>query len=103
PDVLLILEAPGETILARKQELGPKEIERQRRAYRDLAYRSKSAFIIEASGTPEAVAERAVRALSDYLIERFRWNHSRWVQDRSGESFAQLQEATQWLASGAQE
>ena len=103
PDVLLILDAPGETVLARKQELGHAEMDRQVRAYSDLAYRSQSAFIIDASGAPEVVAERAVRALSDYLLARFHRDHGRWVQDYSKESSAQLQEATQWLASGTQE
>jgi thymidylate kinase len=92
PDVLLILDAPADAVQEHKVGLERDDIARQRRAHRDLAYRSKSACIIDATGTPDAVAERAVRTLSDYLTARLSRNYRRWAPDPSDECFSQLQE-----------
>ena len=45
PDVLLVLAASADTVRLRKRELGRDEIERLGGAYRDLAYRSRSACV----------------------------------------------------------
>src|SRR2546425_3177410 len=101
PDILLILDCPEEEILTRKQELGREEMERQRRAYRDLAHGSKCACIIDASGSLRDVAEKAVNVLSDHLTSRFERAHGYWLQRPAQTGSTQLHEAMLWLAGGA--
>jgi thymidylate kinase len=100
PELLLILDAPPDAVLARKKELARSEIARLRRDYRDLAYRSNSARVIDASGSPDVVAERALLALSDYLSSRFKRDYGRCVQDRSEAHSVQLDEVMKWLGNG---
>ncbi|MFQ5958176.1 MAG: dTMP kinase [Alphaproteobacteria bacterium] len=70
PDLTLILDAPAETLQARKREVLAEESARQRAAYRDLAARLENAVVIDAGRPPERVAADAAHAVVDHLAER---------------------------------
>lgn len=62
PDVVLVLDAPGEVLYARKREHSPEQLERMRRAYLDLQARHPEVVVIDATRDGEAV-RRTVTAL----------------------------------------
>ncbi|MEE8275328.1 MAG: thymidylate kinase-like protein, partial [Alphaproteobacteria bacterium] len=70
PDLTLVLDAPAETLQARKREVPAEETARQREAYRDLAARLDNAVVIDADRPPERVAADAARAVVDHLAAR---------------------------------
>lgn len=74
PDLVLILDAPGARIHARKQELGVEEIERQRARYRELARRlgPEKARVIDASQPIEQVTADCFREILEYMESRTR-------------------------------
>lgn len=75
PDLMLVLDAEVDTILARKQEVTREECLRQVAAYRALAEGHVFVRLIDANQTPEAVAAAANRAIADFMAERMRRRH----------------------------
>ncbi len=64
PDLVLILDANEKTILRRKQELGGKEIARQRAVYRGLARRIPQADLLICEDGLDQVVERALTIIT---------------------------------------
>ncbi len=62
PSAVVLLEAPVDVLMARKQEVGLEEMARQHEAYRRLISKEQRGLIVDASGTAEEVLE-AVREL----------------------------------------
>jgi thymidylate kinase len=71
PDMLIILDAPGEVLFARKGEEDPLSLESDRRHFRALADRVRNAFIVDVSCTTDDVFHQV-----DSLIWR-RLTHSK--------------------------
>jgi thymidylate kinase len=70
PDLLVILDAPGELLFARKGEEDPVSLERDRRYFRALAGRVKNSVIVDV-GPPEAdVFEQVDRVIWNRLTQR---------------------------------
>lgn len=65
PDLVLVLDAPGAVLYARKREHSPEVLEQQRQGYRALADRLPRARLIDASGDPT----QSVRLVSVALWE----------------------------------
>lgn len=72
PDMVLVLDAPEETVASRKQELEPDEVQRQREAYRRLADGDRRFVIIDAAAPARSVCAQAGGAVIGLLAERFR-------------------------------
>ncbi|MCX7722080.1 MAG: thymidylate kinase [Verrucomicrobiae bacterium] len=70
PDLVLVLDAPVETLRARKQEVSPGETERQRNAYLELAHQTPNAVVLDANQPAEQVATEAVRVVLGALAAR---------------------------------
>jgi thymidylate kinase len=64
PDLIVLLHAPADVLLARKQEMTPAEMERQLKAYVDLVSKQSGGCIVDVSGSP-AEAVRQLRAVID--------------------------------------
>jgi len=71
PDLFLVLDASENAIFKRKQEVEKDELNRQRRAYVDMAVRLSNAYILDSSRTPEKLAGDASEIVTDYLHERY--------------------------------
>ncbi len=79
PDLVLILDAPEEVILSRKQEVGRQEVQRQRQNYLGQASEFSYTRVIDAAhALPQVVAE-AAGAVNEYLTQRFQRRHARWL------------------------
>lgn len=63
PDMLLVLDVPGEVMFARKGEHSPPVLEGWRNFYLDLADRLPSAEVLDASVPQDVVRRRATRLL----------------------------------------
>ncbi|NUS38011.1 MAG: hypothetical protein HOQ02_03185 [Lysobacter sp.] len=70
PDLLLVLDAPQATVLARKVELAPAEVERQRTAYRALASALPCGRVLDAAQPAETVLDEAVHCIAGLLAAR---------------------------------
>jgi len=71
PDLVILLDAPAETVHDRKAELTVDEIARQRRSYRRLVNGlSGIGRIVDATGAPEETAARVVDVVVDWMAER---------------------------------
>ena len=71
PDLVILLDAPAETVHDRKAELTVEEIARQRRAYRLLVQGlSGIGRIVDATGAPEETAARALEVVIRWMAER---------------------------------
>jgi glycosyltransferase involved in cell wall biosynthesis/thymidylate kinase len=70
PDLLVILDAPGELLFARKGEEDPVSLERDRRYFRALAERVKNSVIVDVSPPEADVFEQVDRAIWDRLTQR---------------------------------
>jgi thymidylate kinase len=71
PDIFLVLDAPTESLQARKQEVASLECERQRGEYRELAARlGERAVVIDASRTLPAALDDALTAVLTRLHAR---------------------------------
>jgi thymidylate kinase len=70
PDLWILLDAPASVIEARKSEVPPEEIERQRTAYRELVSRLRHGYIVDASRSPDEVAHAVERIIVDFLAAR---------------------------------
>lgn len=67
PPLVFMLLTDTETIYNRKQELTKEEIERQLAEYRKLSKKSSRFVILDASQTPEQIAEQAM----EIILQRF--------------------------------
>lgn len=65
PQITFVLDADADTIYARKQELTKEEIERQLVEFRKLKKYGKNVFILDATKTPEKIAEDAMKIILD--------------------------------------
>ena len=63
PDLVLVLDVPGEVMFARKGEHSPQKLEEWRKAYLELAEEIPSAHVLDASQTESAVRVKASRLL----------------------------------------
>lgn len=71
PEIVFCLMTDAKTVYARKQELKPDEIERQLFVYRNIAQQDKRRFsILDASKTPDEIADDALRVLFDRYMEK---------------------------------
>jgi thymidylate kinase len=70
PDLLVILDAPGELLFARKGEEDPVSLERDRRYFRALADRVKNSVIVDASPPEADVFEQVDRVIWNRLTQR---------------------------------
>lgn len=66
PDLVFVLVAPRDTIVQRKGELDAEEIDRQTKAYVELAATDATVCLLDASRSPLEIAEQARRMLSSY-------------------------------------
>lgn len=69
--VFLILDAPPEVILERKQEVEPAEVRRQLAAYRKLADHLLNAFLIRTDRDLRSTTSEVAHSITDYLGRRF--------------------------------
>ena len=69
-DVVLVLEAPAETIVARKSELGPAELTRQVQAWRDVLPKNVRRAYIDASFSEREVVHAAREEVLGVMDER---------------------------------
>jgi len=79
PDLVLILDADVETMLARKSELPPEELNRQREAYQQLSVRGSRVRLINTIGTREEVAYQTAAAIAEFMSQRFLTMHPEWT------------------------
>lgn len=71
PDLVLVLDASDGTILARKAEVTPQELLRQRNCYRQLAAKIVSAELVETDQEIAQVVSRVSQAVTRLLVRRF--------------------------------
>lgn len=82
PDLFLILEAPPEVLLRRKQEVSSDELLRQVAEYRRLAFETPGAVLLDAAQPEEQAASQARDVVLDYLHQRYvRRRHTWFPQD----------------------
>ena len=79
PDLLLILDAPGQVILSRKLEVLPEELLRQRSIYIQFASSFCHSRIIDSAAPPARVVAEAGKVIADHLANRFRQQHRCWI------------------------
>jgi thymidylate kinase len=92
PELVILLDAPPEVLLSRKQEVSPAEVARQRETYLELARTLPSAVVVNAAQLPEDVIHDALAAIMDHLGSRTR-NRLR-ISGLSGE--VQASSKRQW-------
>jgi thymidylate kinase len=63
PDLVLVLDVPGQTAFARKGEDEPASLEHQRRGYLELSRRLRHVHVIDASSGADAVRRQAVSVI----------------------------------------
>ena len=78
PDLVLILDAPEDVVIARKQEVAPAEIRRQREVYRSLASEFPRTEILNAAASSTAVVERACGIVTRLMISRLERHAARF-------------------------
>jgi O-antigen/teichoic acid export membrane protein/thymidylate kinase len=69
PDMLIILDAPGEILFARKGESDPAGLELERRHFRGLTGRVKNAVIVDVSAEEDDVFGRVDALMWRHLLE----------------------------------
>ena len=69
-DLVILLDAPAETIQSRQIQVPLEETARQVQVYRDLVEKLPNGVIIDASGSPESVVSNVRRAILEHLTER---------------------------------
>jgi thymidylate kinase len=79
PDLVLVLDAPDEIVLARKQEIAPEEVQHQRRLYSEYQNRISNGWIIDATASPQQLTVEAARLILGFLAQRFERRHARWL------------------------
>jgi thymidylate kinase len=70
PHLVIVLDAPPEVLLARKQELPIEEATRQREAYVELARTLPNGHVVDTSGTLDQAAAEAERIILDHMAGR---------------------------------
>ena len=63
PDLVLLLDAPGETLFARKKEHSPARLEEQRQGFLALRDRLPNLVVLDASRDPDDVRRQALAAI----------------------------------------
>lgn len=76
PGLLLVLDAPEHVILARKQELAPSELHRQRQSYAEYQASIPGSRLVDASPDIQQVSAEVAGIILERLAERFRRQHS---------------------------
>jgi len=79
PDLFLILDAPAEQLLQRKQELPGPELQRQRVGYHRLATGYQNAYVLNTSAPVAEVARQASAVILDFLHERYLQRRHLWL------------------------
>jgi thymidylate kinase len=82
PDLVLVLDVDTETILARKSEVSPAEVDRQRQAYRQLPVEASHLRLLSTKDTREEVAHQAATSIAEYMSQRFRLMHPEWLSTK---------------------
>lgn len=67
PDLILLLDAPAEILLARKQEVSAQEIARQRDAYLELVKPLPNSHILDATQSVEAVGAEVKQRIEGWM------------------------------------
>ncbi|MGI9072212.1 MAG: hypothetical protein ACR2JB_13075 [Bryobacteraceae bacterium] len=78
PDLVLILDAPEEVVLSRKQEVAPDELRRQRKMYLGHGNGTTETRVINAAGSVSHVTSEAARAIIEFLAKRFENRCANW-------------------------
>ena len=79
PDLTLVLDAPHEIFLSRKQEIEPAEVQRQRGMYTRFGQRRSSIKIVDADGSISQVTGEAAAAVIEHLSQRVHRQHAHWL------------------------
>jgi thymidylate kinase len=80
PDlVFIVLDADEQTILARKSEVPPEELRRQRTSYRAFTMNNEKAALVRTDRKIEDAVDDSTRVIVDYLTQRFQRRHERWL------------------------
>jgi thymidylate kinase len=79
PDLFLILDAPAEQLLQRKQELPGSELQRQRLGYHRLAMGYQNAYVLHTSAPIAEVARQASAIILDFLHARYLQRRHLWL------------------------
>lgn len=83
PDLVFILDADMETILARKSEVPFGELNRQREAFRCLPIEASRVHRISGQASREEVAYQVAATVADYMARRFAVRHPEWLAANS--------------------
>ena len=78
-DVTLILDAPESVLLARKREVAPEEVRRQRQLYYGDKDRSRNTGVLDAAAPIPRVKAEAAEIILSFLHERVRRLHPAWI------------------------
>ncbi|MBX2860465.1 MAG: hypothetical protein KTR14_04475 [Vampirovibrio sp.] len=70
PALYILLDASPEVLLARKQELPPEEVARQRQEYLALFKKLPNAHLVDASQPLEEIVPQVNQIIMDYMAER---------------------------------
>ncbi len=79
PDLVLVLDAPDEVVLSRKQEVAPEEVQRQRRLYSQYQKEISNGRLIDAAAPVAQVTGESARAILEFLAQRCQRRHARWL------------------------
>lgn len=71
PNLLLVLDAPEDVLLERKEEVERPELTRQRRAYLETAAKISNAYVLDAARGPAEITDDVSEITTDYLHERY--------------------------------
>lgn len=70
PKIVFVLDADANTIYSRKQELCKEEINRQLMEFRKLKHLGERVYILDASQTPQQIANDAIRIVIDKFTHK---------------------------------
>jgi len=70
PELVIVLDAEGNLIMSRKDELPLAEIERQREVYSQLRFRRAEEVVIKADGGVEATLRSVIGAVTEFMSHR---------------------------------
>jgi len=83
PDLALVLDAKSSSVLARKKELPPDELDRQRRAYRRLQFKRSRKVIVSTECGIEPTIQASSRAVTEFMRRRVERRMRYWHVPRS--------------------
>lgn len=95
PDIILILDAPEDQLLARKTELPREELQRQRLAYRQLAAEASNTIMLDASRPASEVLRQATESCLRHLHSRYLKRRHLWFGTQSGVEWKDDQRQTE--------